>query len=159
MQAAAANICGGGSHNPQEASSVCEEVNLFSVGSALNTRAIGCVGSRVAAPVLRLVEAEYVLRLLVCKEFFKCFLHRIVRARRRNRPVSRSMGRLLRVARTDFICQLFKIAKQNVSNTTPTHLGKPFTLLNFVEFGKVFSTILYCNTKVLNNLFLQDHSC
>ena len=136
MQAAAANICGGGSHNPQEASSVCEEVNLFSVGSALNTRAIGCVGSRVAAPVLRLVEAEYVLRLLVCKEFFKCFLHRIVRARRRNRPVSSRM-----LARTNFICQLFKIAKQNVSNTTPKDAGKPYTLLNLVDLAQYFRSI------------------
>ena len=65
------------------------------------------------------------------------------------------------LSRTDFIYQLlFKIAEQNVSNTTPKHVGKPYTLLNLVEFGKVFSiNILYCKTKVLNNLFLQDHSC
>ena len=70
VQAAAANFCCGCSHNPPEESIICKEVNLFSVGSALNTRAI-------------------------YKEFFNCFLHRIARARRRNRRVSRSMGCLL----------------------------------------------------------------
>ena len=45
------------------------------------------------------------------------------------------------LARTDFISQLFKIAKRNVSNTTPTHIGKPFTLLNLIEFGTVFQSI------------------
>ena len=77
---------------------MCEEVYLFSVGSALNTR----VFQALSAPYCQSEEKELT-----------------------------GLEKYGMLARTEFICQLFRIAEQNVSNTTPKHVGKPYTFLNF----------------------------
>ena len=93
----------------------CEEVNLFSVGSALNTRAIGCVGSRVA----RVCACSQVGLGGVCSQvagvqrILQVFSVPYCQSEEKKSTCLEKYGIL---ARTDFIYQLFKIAKQNVSS-------------------------------------------